>query len=105
MSEKQYIETDGSETKYYSDRGMTVCHRNDGPAIEWANGIKEWYLNGKLHREGGPALEWNNGDKEWWINGKLHREGGPALEWANGDKEWYIHGTMMARAVAGDVKL
>jgi hypothetical protein len=22
-------------------------HRDDGPAMEWANGKKEWYINGK----------------------------------------------------------
>ena len=24
------------------------------------------------HREDGPAVEYSNGDKEWWINGKQH---------------------------------
>ena len=70
MNEKQYIVTDGSETKYYSDREMTVLHREDGPAAEYANGDKEWYLNGELHREDGPAIEYTNGDKEWFINDK-----------------------------------
>jgi hypothetical protein len=28
-------------------------------------------LNGRLHREdGGPAVERANGDKEWWLNGQ-----------------------------------
>ena len=27
-------------------------------------------MNGKLHREDGPAIEWANGDKEWWLNGE-----------------------------------
>ena len=26
-------------------------HREDGPAVEYANGIKEWHLNGERHRE------------------------------------------------------
>ena len=25
--------------------------------------------NGQLHRVDGPAIECANGDKEWWING------------------------------------
>ena len=30
-----------------------------------------WYINGRRHREGGlPAVEWSNGDKEWYLNGK-----------------------------------
>ena len=66
-------------------------HRVDGPAAENANGTKWWYLNNKLHREDGPAVELANGDKEWWVNGKRHRIGGPAVEWANGDKLWYVN--------------
>jgi hypothetical protein len=91
MNEKQFIETDGSETKYYSDRRMTVLHREDGPAVERANGYKEWYLNGKFHREDGPAIEWADGYKEWYLNGKLHREDGPAIDYTNGYKAWYIN--------------
>ena len=51
-------------------------------------GTKRWYNDkGKLHRENGlPAIEWANGDKEWFLNGKLHRENGPAVESANGTK-------------------
>jgi hypothetical protein len=47
----------------------------------WPSGNKEWFLNGKKHREDGPAVERANGAKEWWLNGKRHREGGPACEW------------------------
>ena len=113
---KQYIHVNEYGTKnYFSDREMTILHREDGPAIEWRGGRKTWYLNGKKHREDGPAVEdpygykewWingqhhredgpavedTNGDKEWWINGKLHREDGPALEWGDGNKEWYLNG-------------
>lgn len=33
------------------------------------NGVyKEWKLNGQRHRTDGPAIEWWDGDKEWWIN-------------------------------------
>ena len=30
----------------------------------------EWYINGKLHREDGPAVEYANGYKGWWLNGE-----------------------------------
>lgn len=56
------------------------------------NGIKAWYLNGKLHREDGPAREYVDGTKEWYLNGELHREDGPAFEYANGNKLWYLNG-------------
>lgn len=32
-------------------------HREDGPAVEYADGSKYWYQNGELHREDGPAIE------------------------------------------------
>jgi len=67
-------------------------HREDGPAIEFANGDKEWYINGQLHREDGPAVESSNRYKEWFIHGKRHREDGPAIEFANGIKEWWFNG-------------
>lgn len=31
--------------------------------------VKVWYLNGQLHRENGPAVEYTDGDKSWWIDG------------------------------------
>ena len=55
-------------------------------------GNKFWYMNGERHREDGPALEWADGAKQWCLNGKLHREDGPAIEWENGDKEWWVNG-------------
>jgi hypothetical protein len=52
---------------------------------------RRWYLNGKLHREDGPAVEYADGSKEWWINGQCHREDGPAVEYADGTtKEWWL---------------
>jgi hypothetical protein len=54
-----------------------------------------WYTNGKRHREDGPAYEDANGIKEWYINGKRHREDGPAYEDANGIKEWHINGELI----------
>lgn len=53
-------------------------HREDGPAIEWFDGRKDWYCHGSLHREGGPAVEWADGSYHWFKHGKLHREDGPA---------------------------
>jgi hypothetical protein len=40
-----------------------------GPAIVWASGGKQWFLNGKLHREDGPAVVYADGEKEWHLNG------------------------------------
>jgi hypothetical protein len=49
-------------------------HREDGPAVEFSDGYKFWYLHGKLHREDGPAIDWA-ASKEFWINGtKFYKE-------------------------------
>ena len=66
-------------------------HREDGPAIEGSDGNKYWFLNGKRHREDGPAIERINGTKSWYVNGKRHREDGPAIEFVNGNKYWYLN--------------
>jgi hypothetical protein len=47
-----------------------LLHREDGPAIEYADGTKVWYLNGEFHREDGPTIEYVSGHKEWYLNGK-----------------------------------
>jgi len=45
-------------------------HREDGPAVEFVNGAKVYYINGERHREDGPAIEWVNGNKSYCINDK-----------------------------------
>ena len=50
---------------------MISLHREDGPAIEFADGTKCWYRNGQRHREDGPAIEHANGDKYWYFRDKL----------------------------------
>ena len=67
-------------------------HRLDGPAIEYFDGTKLWYVDGKRHRTGGPAIEWVNGSKEWFVDGKQHRTDGPAYEYSDGTKEWFVDG-------------
>ena len=49
--------------EYRNEKGQ--YHREDGPAIEFINGSKEWYLNGQLHRLDGPAIEYRDGNKYW----------------------------------------
>ena len=47
---------------------------------------KYYHKNGNFHRDDGPAKEYIDGDKEWFIEGKRHRLDGPAVENSNGDK-------------------
>src|SRR6056300_228359 len=75
MSKEQFIHiTECGNKFYYSDREMTILHREDGPAVVSADGDKEWYLNNKLHREDGPAIEYADGDKLWYLNGEHFTE-------------------------------
>jgi hypothetical protein len=55
-------------------------------------GDRSYFLNNVFHREDGPAVELANGNKYWFINGKCHREDGPALIYYSGHKEWYLNG-------------
>ena len=97
MPNEPYCDTDVVGTKrWFLNNGL---HREDGPAIEHANGSKCWYINGKRHRvEVDPetgltmsAIEYASGYKSWCLNGRLHREDGPAIENANGDTEYWIN--------------
>jgi hypothetical protein len=90
------VKVDEDKTKRWYLKGK--FHREDGPAVEWANGSKYWYLNDKLHREDGPAAEWANGTKLWCLNGNYHREDGPAIERADGTKYWYLNGEQLTEA-------
>ena len=82
--------------RYYSDAAMKTLHRTDGPAGEYADGTKAWYLNGVPHRTDGPAIEYPDGTKEWYLNGVRHRTDGPAIEYPDGAKEWYLNGQRMS---------
>jgi len=73
--------------EYHNEAGQR--HREDGPALEYPDGRKEWWLNGLLHRTDGPAVESSDGLKQWWLNGKIHRTDGPAVEYSDGTKQWY----------------
>lgn len=44
-------------------------HRDDGPAIEWANGSKAWFRDGDCHRDDGPAIEEAGG--RIWCRGNV----------------------------------
>ena len=66
---KYRIEVDSSGNRFYRN-AASQPHRIGGPAIEFTDGSKFWYQNGKLHRIDGAAVEWAGGSKEWYINGE-----------------------------------
>ena len=79
--------------RWYNDK--VQLHRLDGPAVEWADGSKEWWVEDKRHCLDGPAFEDAHGCKAWWVDGKRHRLDGPAFERASGYKEWWVEGKYM----------
>ena len=85
---KVKVDDNGNKVWYLNDKR----HREDGPAVERADGIKVWWLDDKKHREDGPAIEYPNGNEEWWLNGQRHREDGPAIEDSSGYKLWFLNG-------------
>lgn len=91
---KNYFKDSNFSGDYTHEDGTKASYINGLPCyIEYSNGIKQWFNKaGQLHREDGPAIEWENGGKEWFINGNHHRMDGPAIEYPNGHKEWWIDG-------------
>jgi hypothetical protein len=56
-----------NRTVWYNEKGQ--FHREDDlPAIEWEDGTKHWYIEGKYHRENGPAIIFHN-IKLYFLNG------------------------------------
>jgi hypothetical protein len=86
---KYDIKTDEYGTRRYFQHGE--LHRDDGPAIEFADGEKHYYQHGERHRDDGPAIEDADGNKFYYQHGELHRDDGPAITWADGDKSWWLN--------------
>lgn len=70
-----------------------ASHRVGGPAVEHADGSREWLEHGLPHRLDGPAVELADGRTEWWVRGRRHRIDGPALIRGGGGVDtWYVNG-------------
>ncbi len=84
---------DSYKTKKWLLNGL--LHRENGPAVEYADGGKMWYVAGSLHRENGPAIEYPDGYKAWYQNGHLLREDGPVIEEPNSYRAWMVDGNIV----------
>lgn len=53
LSDKpEKIVTENGVIFYHVTRNyIHLLHREDGPAIEYPDGCKEWFINGKRHRK------------------------------------------------------
>ena len=79
------IETEYGYKEVCSDGYTYHCNHQDefhnpnGPAIEYADGSKEYFVNGLRHRTDGPAVECSDGYKAYYLNGVLHNPNGLLL--------------------------
>jgi hypothetical protein len=55
----------------------------------------QFYYNGgnQYHRENGPAVIYADGTQYWYKNGRRHRIDGPAVIHASGYTCWYLDDT------------
>ena len=58
MSEYE-LDYSGGSMRWHKNGAL---HRDDGPAIEWIDGLR--------HRLDGPAVVYADGGKEWWLDNK-----------------------------------
>jgi len=47
--------------------------------VVYSEEIVIYLVDGKLHNNEGPAVIYNDGTREWWFNGKRHNINGPAI--------------------------
>jgi len=78
--------------KTIKENSLEDIPKNFTGIIEWLDGSKDWFKEGKRHREDGPARECLSGYKEWIKEGEFHRIDGPAIEYTDGSGEWWING-------------
>ena len=62
------------------------------------------YPNGKLHRLTGPAIEYSNGDKSYYVDDMLHRLDGPALIRQDQTPRYFIYGFEVTEIVIKNLR-
>ena len=77
------------KVKYWCDY-IETHPKFTGCSIDKEND-KSWYQNGEIHREDGHAVEMANGTRFWYRKGEVHREDGPTVEVNNDVKYWYLN--------------
>ncbi|MEI8270102.1 MAG: hypothetical protein WCG45_01920 [bacterium] len=84
----------GQPTVTYGD-GTQEWYRQDNLTKRvYPNGTIEHYSKDCLHNYPHPAIEYANGDKEWWYFGTRHRDILPAV--IHGKKKyWYTAGIFL----------
>lgn len=47
-------------------------HREDGPAVIYADGEAVWFRHGHKHRDDGPSTIFPDGSVNWCLNGNMY---------------------------------
>lgn len=88
----KYIDSPHRSHDFHLDLDNNL-HCDDGPAVLYHDGGREWWIHGQKHREGGPAVVHPAGGEEWWWKGGKHRMHAPA--YTNGHHvEWWFHSAL-----------
>lgn len=67
MKDGRYEDGNGSIWWYLNNQ----LHRDgDLPAVELSHGTKMWLRHNKHHRTNGPAIEWAGGEGNWFLEGE-----------------------------------
>jgi hypothetical protein len=56
-------------SKYKKVTQITISNKGY-ELVEYSKGTKAWYLDGEFHREDGPAIVYFNGNKDWFLYGR-----------------------------------
>ena len=119
MQNGLFVDYLGNENWYFDN----WLHREDGPAVVFVDGRKEWWYTGifagsgdkpdptlwtrltSLEANGGPLLNGCvvglDGTKCWLKDGLRHRADGPAVELGGGTKSWYFNGRALGHNTKG----
>ncbi len=94
INDKEYSEEEFNKVIKQEESICTID--KEGCTID-KEGNKTWRNKaGQVHRLDGPAIECANGYKEWWINDKVHRTDGPAIIYPYGrEGHWYKEGKLV----------
>lgn len=89
----EMIDNDGNIVKYKN----RMIHCDDGPAVIYYDGRKQWFQYGIEHRTDGPSMTFPDGSERWCFEGICHRIDSPAIiNTLTGEKIWYIAGVKIA---------
>lgn len=71
---QKYTVTVDEGDVYWYKHNTHILHREEGPAIVTADNSKHWFKNGKRHRLDGPAVEYCNGLRLWYVEDNQYTE-------------------------------